>query len=75
MNARGDCFDNAVAERFFRSLKSERLRYRSFQNHAEARAEVTDYIEMFYNPIRLHSYPDYQSPDEFEKLSELEKVA
>ncbi len=75
MSRRGDCWDNAVAERFFRSLKSERLRYRYFETRDQARQEIINYIEMFYNGIRLHSYLDYMSPNVFEKKNEMKHVA
>jgi len=66
MSRKGDCWDNAVAERFFRSLKSERTNHRSYRTRDEAKRDVIDYIEMFYNSRRLHSYLDYMSPNEFE---------
>lgn len=71
MSRKGNCWDNAVVERFFGSLKSERLRWRHYQNREEARADIVDYITMFYNPRRLHSYLGYRSPDEFEQNGHL----
>ena len=68
MSRKGDCWDNAVFERFFRSLKSERTNHRSYRTRDEAKRDVIDYIEMFYNSRRLHSYLDYMSPNEFESL-------
>ena len=65
MSRKGDCWDNAVAERFFRSLKSERTNHRSYLTRDEVKRDVIDYIEMFYNSRRLHSYLDYMSPNEF----------
>ncbi len=56
-----------MVESFFGSLKSERIHWRSYQTREEARADIAEYITMFYNSRRLHSYLDYQSPDEFEK--------
>ena len=67
MSRRGECWDNAVVESFFGSLKSERVHWRSYQTREEARADIVDYITMFYNSRRLHSYLGYQSPDEFER--------
>ena len=67
MSRKGDCWDNAVVESFFGSLKSERVHWRSYQTREEARADIAEYISMFYNSRRLHSHLDYQSPDEFEK--------
>ena len=68
MSRKGDCWDNAVVERFFRSLKTERANHRLYRAREEARNDVIDYIEMFYNSQRLHSYLDYMSPNEFESL-------
>ena len=49
MSRRGNCLDNAVTERFFRSLKSERVNYKQYKTRAEGMADVADYIEAFYN--------------------------
>ena len=54
MSRRGNCHDNAVAESFFNLLKRERIRRRTYKTRAEARQDVFDYIEMFYNPKRKH---------------------
>ena len=62
MSRKGECLDNAVAERFFGSLKRERTDLRHYVTRQEARADVVDYIEMFYNSKRLHSYLGYVSP-------------
>lgn len=67
MSGKGDCLDNACAESFFGTLKSE-LTANIFGSYAEARREVFDYIETFYNKERLHSYLDYKSPMEFEQM-------
>ncbi len=72
MSRRGNCWDNAVMERFFRSLKSERLNHLGFINHAAVKACTIDYIH-FYNFKRLHSALGYITP--FQKGSELKKVA
>jgi putative transposase len=66
MSRKGDCWDNAVAERFFRSLKTERTNHRLYGTRDEVRRDVIDYIEMFYNSHRLHSYLDYTSPNQYE---------
>jgi putative transposase len=66
MSRKADCLDNAVAESFFGTLKSE-LEANVFGSHAEARRVVFDYIECFYNTERLHSYLGYKSPVEFEQ--------
>ena len=49
MSRRGNCHDNAVAESFFQLLKRERIKRKTYSNRADARADVFDYIEMFYN--------------------------
>ena len=67
MSRKGDCWDNAVVESFFGSLKSERVFWRSYQTREEARADIVEYITMFYNSRRIHSYLGYQSPDQFER--------
>ncbi len=66
MSRKGNCWDNAPMERFFRSLKSERLVSCRFATRARAKSEILDYIT-YYNSIRLHSYLDYLSPMEYEK--------
>lgn len=67
MSARGNCYDNAAMESFWSTLKSELLQGRVFQDLAEVRSAVFDYIEIFYNRKRLHSALGYQSPVEFEQ--------
>jgi putative transposase len=69
MSRRGNCWDNAVAESFFGSLKKERVRRRIYPTRKEARAELFDYIEMFYNPTRRHSHIGGISPEAFERAS------
>lgn len=67
MSGKGDCYDNAVAESFFGTLKSEHLDGFKFRTRQEAKLEVFNFIEGYYNPRRLHSTLGYQSPDEFEQ--------
>jgi putative transposase len=67
MSRRGNCHDNAVAESFFQLLKRERIRRKTYGTREEARSDVFDYIEMFYNPKRRHSSAMQLSPVEFEK--------
>ena len=74
MGSKGDAYDNAVAESFFASLEKDLLRRRSLPTRQEARTAVFDYIEAFYNPIRLHSTLGYLSPVEYETMNE-EKAA
>ena len=69
MSRKGECLDNAVAERFFGSLKRERTDQRHYTTRQEARADVGEYIEMFYNSRRKHSYLGYCSPNEYEALT------
>ena len=64
-----------VVESFFGTLKSERVHWRSYQSRDEARADIVEYITMFYNSWRLHSYLGYQSPDEFERNGQLANAA
>ncbi len=75
MSRKGDCWDNAVAESFFATLKKELVRSRAFATRAEARAEVFEYIEVFYNRQRAHSLLSYETPDAFEDCFEKRKVA
>jgi len=67
MSRSGNCLDNAVAERFFRTLKSECLLNWKDMPAEAVRHDIVDYIEMFYNSERLHSYNGYLSPNDFEK--------
>jgi putative transposase len=66
MSRKGDCWDNAVAESFFATIKGEMLDDESFETRAQATAAIADYIDGFYNVHRLHSSIDYVSPIEFE---------
>lgn len=68
MSRRGNCYDNAVAESFFSNLKKERIKKRIYSTREEARQEVFDYIEVFYNRKRRHSYLDQLSPMAYEAL-------
>ena len=67
MSRRGNCHDNAVAESFFNLLKRERIRRRTYKTRAEARQDVFDYIEMFYNPKRKHVRNGMLPPVAFEQ--------
>lgn len=76
MSRKGDCWDNAVAESFFASLKKERVQWKHYQTRAEAQQDILDYIVMFYNSRRLHSYLGYCSPNDYESaMAEVEKAA
>ena len=72
MSGRGNCYDNAVMERFFLNLKMERVWQTHYANHQEAVKDISQYIVAFYNGCRLHSSLGYLSPNQFEaKLTEL----
>ncbi|PHR56047.1 MAG: hypothetical protein COA44_09270 [Arcobacter sp.] len=66
MSRRGNCYDNAVSESFFKTIKKELVRKQVFLTRKVAASKVFEYIEMFYNPKRRHSYLGYISLNEFE---------
>lgn len=66
MSRLGNCWDNSVAESFFGSLKQERCQWRHYQTRYEAQQDVLQYIAVFYNSQRLHSYLGYKSPNQYE---------
>ena len=70
MSRRGNCHDNAVAESFFQLLKRERIKRRIYPTREDAKTDVFDYIEMFYNKKRKHGSNNMLSPIEFEKQYE-----
>ena len=70
MSRKGDCWDNAAMESFFSTMKTERTARKTYLTRDEARADVFDYIERFYNPRRRHSTLGQVSPDQFEKARE-----
>jgi len=67
MSRKGDCWDNAVAESFFKSIKIEMIYHTTFNTRQEAKLAVFEYIEIWYNRKRKHSALGYLSPEEFEK--------
>ena len=69
MGSKGDCFDNAVAEGFFATLKKELINRRSWPTKTELRTEVFDYIEVFYNRERRHSTLGQRSPADYERIN------
>ena len=69
MSGRGNCFDNAMVETFFKTLKSELVWRTAFARRADATAAIGRYIEGFYNPIRRHSALDFTSPAQFERMA------
>ena len=64
---RGNCYDNAAMESFFSSLKKEKTRGKTYNTREELKAEIFDYINVFYNRTRWHSYLNYLSPVQFEQ--------
>lgn len=66
MSRKGNCYDNAVAESFFHSLKTELIHHSKFETRSQANQAIFDYIEVFYNRKRLHSTNNYMSPVDFE---------
>ena len=67
MSRRGNCHDNAVAESFFAQLKTERIKRKVYKTRNEARADIFNYIEFFYNPVRRHGNNGGVSPAMFEQ--------
>ena len=67
MSKKGDCWDNAVAESFFHSLKTELVHHEKFHTRKQANEMIFEYIEIFYNRQRLHSSNNYMSPSDYEE--------
>jgi putative transposase len=74
MSQRGNCYDNAVVESFFQLLKRERVKRRVSATREDAKADIFDYIEMFYNPVRRHGHNNGLSPVQFEKQFSVRQV-
>ncbi len=74
MSGKGNCYDNAITETFFKTLKAEHVQFEYFQTRKQAKISIFEYIEVFYNKERRHSALGYLSPANFEK-DFLEKVA
>ena len=68
MSGKGNCYDNAVTESFFHTLKTELVYFERYKTRSEARQGIFEYIEIFYNRVRRHSYLGYVSPVDFGKL-------
>jgi transposase InsO family protein len=66
MSRKGNCWDNAVAESFFHSLKTECVYHEHYLTRSDAKNSIFDYIEVFYNRKRKHSYLGYRSPEQYE---------
>jgi putative transposase len=75
MSRTGCCYDNAVMERFFWSLKHEWTKFESFENMEQARTSVFQYIETFYNRKRMHQSLEYLSPEQYEEKFQRELAA
>jgi transposase InsO family protein len=75
MSRKGDCWDNAVAESFFATLKREMDNADDLESRASATMSISEYIDGFYNPTRRHSTLNYVSPIEFELLQSVKKAA
>ena len=75
MSRTGDCYDNAVAESFFATLKAEHVDHEDFATRAVGTASIGDYVERFYNTARRHSHLGYVSPIEFELRSQTGAIA
>jgi len=67
MSRKGNCWDNAVAESFFHTLKTELIHHQRYQTRAEAKQDIFEYIEVFYNRERFHSANNYLSPVDYER--------
>jgi putative transposase len=74
MSRRGVCYDNAVMESFFHTLKMERVFSQTYRSHEEAQSDLFEYIEIFYNRKRRHSSLGYVSPVEFEATLQKESL-
>jgi putative transposase len=75
MNRRGNCHDNAVAESFFATFKKRVTKRKVFKTRDEAKTEIFNFIEMFYNPIKRHSHTGGVSPVKFEEAYFLESTS
>jgi len=69
MSRKGNCWDNAVMESFYRTLKVELIYPKKYETRIEAKRDIFEYIEIFYNRERLHSFLGYNSPEEYEKMT------
>lgn len=74
MSSTGNCYDNAITESFFHTLKTELIFWKNYQTREEAKGSIFSYIEIFYNRERLHSALDYLSPVEFELKNKKELI-
>jgi putative transposase len=70
MSRKGDCWDNAVAENFFKIIKSELIDHRHYSTKKQARLDIFEFIEVWYNKKRKHSYLDYLTPEQFGEINQ-----
>ena len=68
MSGKGNCYDNAVVENFFSSLKNEIIHHRDYHTRDQARTDIFAYIELFYNRQRIHQSLDYQTPMQYDSI-------
>jgi transposase InsO family protein len=71
MSSTGNCYDNATAESFFHTLKTELVYFEQYQSRREAGLSIFEYIECFYNRKRRHSSLNYLSPEQFELMKKV----
>ena len=71
MSRKGDCWDNAVAESFFKIIKTELIYQNTFFTRDQARQQIFEYIESYYNGIRRHSTLGYKTPAQYERLKKV----
>ena len=69
MSGKGNCYDNAMVETFFKTIKSELIWRTVFYTRVQAEQAIARYIDSFYNPVRRHSALDYISPAQFERIA------
>ena len=74
MSRKGNCYDNACAESFFHTLKTELVNHERYYTRQEAQSSIFNYIEVFYNRVRKHSTLGYKSPEQFENLMLQQKI-
>ena len=74
MSRKGNCWDNAPMESFFHTLKTELVYHRRYETRAQARSDIFEYIEVFYNRFRLHSAIGYETPENYERQRKVLKL-
>jgi putative transposase len=74
MSGTGNCFDNAVAESFFHTLKTEHIYFQNYETREQAKQSIFEYVEVFYNNQRRHSFLNYLSPNEFERVYQMQET-